>query len=343
VRRLALVLLASLLAFAPAQINPFFDDMNRQSHAYGLEMVALRLAVIEAFGTPLPDELEEQVEKIFGRDVPRFIGTLTALAPDVASALTAALEEVEEAAEEGVVDADAIAAARAAWGEAYALLVPDAVASQPWFVAAVIADLLLADDGVAEALEDGLEEEEFGEIPGGWAALQRVKALWESAIAPLMTEEQAGFAAQYLGFLDEIYPRAFIPASRSELPDNPEEAEAPAQSLVGMLEQITGADLYTGRDLPRLAGHLAGIVAPACLLFEAGDDAVALEAMYTTRNHYRKQLRRLLDLVAPEIHEVAGDILNAFVADDDEKPEDRVAACHALRDALEAAKTALGG
>lgn len=343
-RRLFALLLAPLLALAPAQADPFFDDMTRQSHAYGLEMVALRLAVIEAFGTPLPEDLEEQVEKLFGRDVPRFIGTLTAAAPDVAAALTGALEEVEEAAEAGNVDADAIAEARAAWVQAYDVLVPADVQAQPWFVAALIADLLLADDGVAEALEDGLEEEEFGEIPGGWAALQRAMALWDASIAPLANAEQAGFAAQYFGFLEEIYPSPSIPESRDELPDNPEEAEAPAQSLVGMLEQITGASLYTGRDLPMLAGHLAGIVAPACALYEAGDDVVALESMYTVRNHYRKQLRRLLDLVAPELHEVAGATLDAFVgADDEPTPEDPVAACHALREALEEAKTALGG
>jgi hypothetical protein len=335
---LVAAVVAAAVAFAPAQADPFFDDMTLQSHAYGLEMVAVRLALVEAFD-PIPEELEEQVEKLFGRDVHRFLGTLRARDAAVAEGLVAALEVVEEGAESGSVSAADLATARDWWTQAYDVLVPDDRRT-PAFWGAVIADLLLADDGVAEALEDALAEEEYWEYPGGWAALQRVEALW-AELEPLADEEQRSFARQYLDILGEIYAGPDLP---DVFPANPEEAEAPAQSLVGIVEATVGASLYTGRDLARLASHLADVVAPACELYAAGEDEVAIEAMYTARNHYRKHLRRLLDLVAPDIHAVAGDMLDAFVSRNDlTPPDDRGAGCQELREALEEAATALGG
>lgn len=333
-RRTVVALVGAALAFAVAQSDPFFEDMTLQSHAYGLEMVGLRLTVIAAFD-PIPEELEEQVEKLFDRDVPRFLGTLRQLDPLVAEGLVAALEVVEEGAEDGEVSDADLAEAWDWWGRAYDVLVPQDRRT-PAFWGAVLADLLLADDGVAEALEDALDEE-LWEYPGGWAALQRVEVLW-GELEGSANDEQRSFARQYLDFLQEIYPTAAIP---DELPANPEEAEAPAQSLVGVIEATVGASLYTGRDLGRLAGHLVEIVAPACELYAAGDDELAVEAAYTARNHYRKHLRRLLDLIAPEVHATAGGILDALVSD--EPPTDRAGACIELRDALIEARSSLGG
>lgn len=337
-RALVAIAAATLLTLpASAQTGPFFDNMTLQSHAYGLEMVAMRLALIEAYGDPVPGDLEEQIEKVFSRDVRRFAGTLEALDAELAANLWEALEEAVEDAEDGRANIAAIATARELWERAYALLVPAETRSSPAFVGAVMADLLLADDGVAEALEDALDDE-LWEYPGGWAALQRVKALWASVMVPLAGAEQVSFGEQYVAFMEEIYPSHVIP---ERLPDNPEEAEAPAQSMVGVLETITGVSLYTGRDLPYLAGHLAELVAPACDVYAAGNDRLAVESIYAARNHYRKHLRRLLDLVAPDIHVVAGGMLDALISSD--PPEDRAAACGELRDALQEAKSALGG
>lgn len=330
-------LVAALFAVAPAQADPFFDDMALQSHGFGLEMIGVRLAAIEQFD-PIPEGLEELSEGLFEDDVPRFLGTLRARAPFVAENLIAALEVIEEGVEEGHIGIMDYAYARAWTALAYDVLVP-ADLRTPAYWGAVLADLLLADGGVGEALEEAIADDEIWGYPGGWAALQRVESLW-AELLPLATADEVSFGRQYLDTLHDLFPSAQLP---DVFPPNPEEAEAPAQSLVGILETVTDAGLYTGRDLGRLARHLHEFLAPTCELYAAGEDELAAEGAFAARPHYRKQLRRLLDLIAPEVHEVAGGILDALVSDEDEQPADRAAACRDLRDALDKARRDLGG
>ena len=336
-RSLVVVLGAALLALASAQADPFFEDMTLQSHGFGLEMVGVRLAAVEQFD-PVPEGLSEVVEGLFEDDVPRFIGTLRAHKPFVADGLVAALEAVEDGAEAGHVGIMKFAYARAWWGLAYDVLVPAERRTTAYW-GAVTADLLLADGGVGEALEEAIADGEIWGYPGGWAALQRVEAIW-AELLPLANEDQASFGRQYLDTLHELFPSAQLP---EVFPPNPEEAEAPAQSMVGVLESVTGASLYTGRDLGFLAGYLADFVAPACELYAAGKEELASETAFAARPHYRKHLRRLLDLVAPEVHEVAGGILDELVEDEGDRPADLAGACRALHDALLEARAALGG
>jgi hypothetical protein len=336
-RTLLAALAAAVLAVAPAQADPFFDDMILQSQGFGLEMVAVRLHAIEQFD-PIPEGLDEVSEGFFEDDLPRFMGTLRAADPFVADGLAEALEAVEEGVEDGEVSLLALAYARAWQAVAYDVLVP-ASARTPAYWGAIAADLLLADGGVGEAMEEAIAEGEIWEYPGGWAALQRLEWIW-GQLAPLASAEEASFGRQYLDILHELLPTAQIP---DVFPANPEEAEAPAQSLVGVFESVTDASLYTGRDLGFLAGYLADLVAPACELYAAGDDELASETAFAVRPHYRKHLRRLLDLVAPEVHEVAGGILDELVAEEDERPEDLAGACRELHDALIEARAVLGG
>ena len=331
------VIAGALLAVAPAQDGPFFDDMTLQSHGFGLEMVGVRLAAVEQFD-PVPEGLAEVVEGLFEDDVPRFIGTLRARDPFVADGLVAALETVEDGAEDGRAGIMDFAYARAWWALAYDVLVP-AERRTPAYWGAVSADLLLADGGVGEALEEAIADDEIWGYPGGWAALQRVEAIW-SDLLPLANDDEASFGRQYLDTLHELFPSAQLPDA---FPPNPEEAEAPAQSMVGVLESVTDATLYTGRDLGYLAGFLADFIAPACELYAAGDEELASEAAFAARPHYRKHLRRLLDLVAPEVHEVAGGILDELVEAPGDRPADLPGACRDLYDALIEARNALGG
>lgn len=331
------VLGASLLAVATTQGDPFFDDMLLQSRGFGLEMVGVRLNAIAQFD-PLPEGLAEVSEGFFEDDLPRFMGTLRAASPFVADGLAGALEAVEEGVEDGELGVLTLAYARTWLALAYDLLVPSD-ARTPAYWGAIAADLLLADGGVGEAMEEAIEEGEIWGYPGGWSALQRVEWIW-GELAGMASAEEASFGRQYLDILHDLLPTAQIP---ERFPANPEEAEAPAQSLVGVFESVADASLYTGRDLGGLASHLADLVAPACELYAAGATEFASETAFAVRPHYRKHLRRLLDLIAPQVHEVAGSILDELVAEEDERPADLAGACRDLYDALIEARGALGG
>src|SRR5690606_40058236 len=83
---------------------------------------------------------------------------------------------------------------------------------------------------------------------------------------------------------------------------NPEEAEAPAQRLVGILEVVVDADLYPGRDHAALADHLAGLTTSACTFYADGNDAVGGETIYAVAGLYGDHLGELVNLFDPEVH-----------------------------------------
>jgi hypothetical protein len=333
-RRFLAVAVAALLTTASAQYanDPFFDHTLAVSQAFGLERILLRLHAAEELGDDIEDEFEEQIEKLLGRDFGRFAGSLAELDAELAEELREALDEVEEAFEDGDDLAGPIERARELTLRAYDLLIPAELRSSPAFIGAVLADLLLADDGVAEAYEDAAEEE-LWEYPAGWGALQRVLVLW-GEIEHLASDERREDAQEMFAELALIYPSPVPPA---EIVGDPEEAEAPSQRLTGIIEEVVDANLYMGRDLGRLAEHLAeALVAPACVAFEAGRDDVATEHLYAVRDPYRKHLRRLLDLIAPEIHEPLAGHIDSMSRGP--APADPVAACTEALDLLRQAR-----
>lgn len=336
-----LLVVAGATAFAQAQqydADPFFDQALRQSQAYGVEMTRVRLALVASIAPPLHEDLVEQVEKMTERDATRYIGSLRRAAPELADQLLEALELVAEQAQAGVYDPAAVSHARQLLDEAEATLFDDATLTSPAYIAALMADLLLADDGVAEAYEDAVEEE-LWEYSNGWAALARTQELWQS-LGLLATAQQKADVEEMLAQLADLYP---TPTPPDNLSPNPEEAEAPAQRLVGLLEEVSNAALYSGRDLPRLAGHLTGLTAEACQLYGAGKADVATEYINAVRDPYRKSLRRLLDLLAPEVHAEIAVRLDALTGREDEPyPDDPAATCQELLQNMEQAQAILG-
>lgn len=322
-------------ASAQYATEPFFDRMTIQSQAYGLELVSVRLTLVENFDEPPDEEFMELIEDMAGADLRRFEGTLTERNPDLAANLRAALEEIEDTFEAGGDAAALVPAAREMLDQAYDVVIDPAVQEMPDFKAGVLADLLLADGGVAEGYEEAIEE--VWAFSNGWAALQRVKVLW-GEVAPLAEEQQRIDGEEMVVFLDSIYPSAMPPIPFF---GNPEEAEGPSHRLVGILEVITDAGLYTGRDLGYLASHLSAELGPSCDAYAAGNDLLGVEGVYTIRNHYRKHLRRLLDLVDVDVHTYITERLDGLISD--EPPGDAAAACTELQESLLRAQTALGG
>ncbi|HET9026017.1 MAG TPA: hypothetical protein VFN07_00620, partial [Trueperaceae bacterium] len=168
--------------------------------------------------------------------------------------------------------------------------------------------------------------------------------------------QQRADVEEMLVILNGLYPQAQPPEA---ITGSPEEAEAPVQRMLGVIEAVTDAELFAGRDLKELAGHLATEAAGTCALYRAGNDAVALEGMFAIGELYVRYLADFLDFMVPEVHEEAYEVINGITGlesesaeDDDDEDEDEEAqaldadlagSCMELQEALEEAYEALGG
>jgi len=312
------------MAFAQYGNSPFYDHTVELSQAYGLEVIGLRLDLAAAFSPPYDDELAETIEGVTGAALARFSGTLEDRDPELATALAAALDEVAEIAE-GESDedpAEAIAEARELLEQAYAVVIPAELRDQAAFKGGVIINLLLAEGGVAEGYEEAVENNEPWEYPNGWAALQRVKALWEE-VKDSASAERLADGQEMLDLLDTLYPEAQPPAVVAGL--NPEEAESPAQRLGGIVEEVTDADLYPDRDLPKLMGHLAEMTTAACAVYPQNAD-IAAESIYAVYDLFATHLADVSGMFAPELQENASELFGSMiVAEDDDDDDDGAA------------------
>jgi hypothetical protein len=327
----------AVLATSSAQVvtyahDPYFEHPMELSWAFGLERIGLRLAVADALGDDY-GEYDEELEKMLTRDFGRFGASLAQRDAQLAAELRDALEEVIEAFEEGDA-ADAIAEAQELLDRAYAALIPEELRGSPSFIGGVLADLLLFDDGVAEAYEDAADGD-LWEYPTGWAALNRVEDLW-AEVEGMATDERREDVLEMFEFLRTVvYPDVRPPP---EIRGDPEEAEGATHRITGILEEVTDAYLYASRDLGRLAGALRDTAAPGCAAYAAGDEALGTEHMYFVRDPYRKHLRRLLDLIAPDVHADIAMITDGLVNRGPAPETPPSEACQLLLDRLEEAQ-----
>lgn len=333
-RRAGVLACAILLGIASAQYGnaPFIDRPLETSQAFGLELMTSRFFVLEALD-PVPDEYLEQAEKLLDRDFLRFAGTLAARDAALAEDLQARITELIEAVEAGESVAPVLDEVRDLHARAYAAVIGEERLEQAPFRAAVLADLLLGDDGVAEAYEDAAEDE-LWEYPNGWGALQRVQELWAGLRSHANAAQVADFE-EMIDFLEQVvYPRPAPP--EGGIRGDPEEAEGATQRMVGILESVTDADLYPGRDLARLTDSFLAVLEPSCEAYAAGDAAVGAEGVYAVRDPYGEHLGRLLDLIAPDIHEAATGHLDALISS--EPPARAAEACRELLELLTEAR-----
>lgn len=359
--------LAAAIATAPiaaAQYtkDPFFESTVQLSQAIGFELALQRLRIVEAIDAPYDDEFAEVVENLTGPDFERFGGTLADLDSALADQLFEVLDAVAEAVEDGEADEveELLPTANNLLNQAYDLVVPPSVRDEPAFKGAVMAQLFLGEGGVAEGLEEAFEEE--WEFANGWGATQRVKILW-SELRDAATPQQQADVEEMLAAIDAIYPSPEPPESLAGI--DPEEAETPAQRIVGFLEVVVDAQLYSGRDQVRLLNHLGVTAAAGCAYFEAGDDELGREVMYAVFDHYAGEttgLGALIGLFAPEVHEEAMEAFEHLVTveeddddddaagdptgdelDDDDEAVTAAAACEAVVEALDEGRAILGG
>lgn len=321
---------ATPAAHAQYTHQPFFDHTVELSRAIGVELAAQRLRIVMALEPPFDDEFAEVVENLTGPDWERFGGTLAALDGEMAEALHERLEAIAEGVEEGEDVTGLVPEALRMLAEAYDKVVPVALQNDTAFQGAIIAQLLLGEGGVAEGLEEAFEEE--WEYANGWAATQRVRVLW-SGLASMATSDMRADIEETIAAFDAIYPSPEPPDSFAGI--DPEEAETPAQRMLGFVETVVDAELYSGRDQGRLIAHLESLAAAGCESYEAGDDAIAREVMYAVFDHYAGEttgLGSLIGLFAPEVHEEAMEAFESLVTVEEEGDDDDEAAEEAAVD-----------
>lgn len=277
--------------------DPFFDNLLYQSQVYGLEMVGQRIAMATAFPPPVNPQLVPQLQRMERRDYARFHGTLAARNPQLEAQLSAAMRETMLGVETGKDVTAAAAKARALLQQATEVIVDKSVRDQPQFKGAVLANLLMANDGVAEAFEDAIREN-WG-FPNGWASVRRVEVLWKE-IEPMASPAIKTEMASILDVLKSSFyaqPAPKIPFPNEEA----EDVEALVHQAVSLIEQVVDATLYTGRNLPRLTAYLAKVLAPGCDQYAKGSKPLGDEYVHSVLDQYRVQLAGVLDLLAPEL------------------------------------------
>lgn len=337
--RIALLALAFLGGPAVAQDYahaPFREHPVILAQAAALERIAAAAQGLSVLSASEAAE-DEGEEEGLAAALPLFAASLQAAAPEVATALPGAVGEMLEAVEEGENPAGPAAEALALADQARAALLPAELAESRPFQAALTAALLLDEGGVAECYEEAAEGDAAA-YAIGWAALQRVKALWaglKAGRAPETPAETVAEADAMIAILDGLFPGRTPPDSLS--PD-PEEAEAPAHRLVGLLEVVADANLYPGRDLAGAARLVAGLAEKGCADLAAGAGPMGMETLAIAAAYHEQALADTLGVIAPE---AAAAIKEGLEPLEDGAAEVMAGACPALLAGLRAGGGAL--
>ena len=130
-----------------------------------------------------------------------------------------------------------------------------------------------------------------------------------------------------------------------------EDAEGFAHLMVSIIEEVVDANLYTGRDVPRLATHLSrSVVGVSCDAYAAGNDALGIEGIYAVLDHYRVNIAGALDLIAPEVRRQGSRLFPRLVKTEwdfkvevDDRSLSNAQACLELKAMFLEARSALGG
>ena len=259
--------------------------------------------------------------------------SLAAASPELEQRLGAAIAELLEAAEDGK---DLGASSEEVVGltqEARGKLLPPTVADAPGFRAALMASLLLDEGGVAEGFEEA-SEGEASAYTLGYVALQRVKALWEGLSGQASPQQAADVAAMF-ALLDALFPTEEMP---EQISPDPEQAEAPAQQLVALLEGVADAELFLGRDLAAAMTVVNDVAAQGCASLAAGKAGLGVEQLRIAAAYYDQTVVDTLGMIAPD---AAAAIAEGLEEVEEGEADELAEACGPLLQGLAAGRTAL--
>lgn len=296
-RGLVVIGVAAGLAYAAPV---FLERAEELRFLWASELLGIRLQALAL------EPNEEQAEKVLRGDLPLFAGSLEAKDPALLGELEEALEGLEERVE--AKDAAGLEAiSRRVQGlleRARRRLVPE---SDPTLQAALLAQLVLLDDGVAESYEDAARGEE-GAYRVGLLALRRVRALWQDLKPALAGRaEEAARVEEGLGALERLFSSPTPPARFQD----PEDAEQAALDITFALAAATGAELLP-QELPPALALVERQAAQACQVYPEGRRRLALEKIAAASLYYRTYLGDTLQTLAPELSERLNPLLEGL-------------------------------
>ncbi|RIH89389.1 hypothetical protein Mterra_00782 [Calidithermus terrae] len=270
----------------------FLERAEELRFLWASELLGIRLQALAL------EPGEEQAEKALHSDLPLFAGSLEAKDP-------ALLGELEEALEglEGPVGAKDVARLEAIFRQAQGLLERArrllAPEGDPTLQAALIAQLVLLDDGVAESYEDAARGEE-GAYQVGRVALQRVRVLWQG-LKPALAGRAADEAVKVEEGLNTLGQLFSSPTPPPRFQD-PEDGEQAALDIVFALAAATGAELLP-QELPEMLALVERQASQACQAYPEGKQRLALERIAAAGLYYETYLGDTLQTLAPEVSE----------------------------------------
>jgi hypothetical protein len=259
--------------------------------------------------------------------------SLAVASPELEGQLAAAIDELLEAAKHGNETTEPAEAVIRLTEQARGALLPAAIAGTPGFRAAMMASLLLEEGGVAEGFEEASEGEARA-YAIGYAALNRVKALWDGLAGQASPQQAADVAAMFT-LLDALFPTEEMP---DRLSPDPEQAEAPAQQLVALLEGVADAELYLGRDLAAAMAVVDDVAAQGCASLAAGKAALGVEQLRIAAAYYDQTVVDTLGMIAPD---TAAAVAEGLGEVDEGEAGELAEACGPLLRGLAAGRTAL--
>ncbi|RIH87548.1 hypothetical protein [Calidithermus roseus] len=284
------LVIAGVVAALACAAAVFIERAEELRFLWASEVLGIRLQAL------VLEPNEEQAEKVLHSNLPLFAGSLEAKDPALLGELEEALEGLEERVEaKDTVRLEAISQQTQGLLErARRRLVPE---SDPTLQAALIAQLVLLDDGVAESYEDAARGEE-GAYQVGRVALQRVRTLWQG-LRPALAGRAAEEVARVEEGLDTLGRLFSSPTPPARFQD-PEDAEQAALDITFALAAAAGAELLP-QELSEALALVEHQADQGCRVYPESRRRLALEKIAAASLYYKTYLGDTLQTLAPEI------------------------------------------
>lgn len=322
----------------PSRQSAFAEYAEPLRFAVASHVLGLRLQALTVASGPESDESGSAAGQESGEGAPialvaLFAGSLAQSDAALLQALEADLKDVRRLAGSGndAALARAVSRAQRKLARVREALLPDALASDPAFQAALIAKLANSGRGLGEAYEEAATGE-LGAYPFAWLTLQRVEALWHD-LAPALPAAQHGVKLA-LGQLHSLMPALEPPETFSD----PEDVEGEALNLVFALEGALEQPLMMRGFAPAL-NLMQRQVEDSCQAVAAGKPRLALENALAARITYSAHLASTMSMLAPDVH---ADLTALWGNLESLRAGGGAGVCQSLQDAVKRARATFG-